>query len=132
MLTRTRSEAPFFIALLIGSTVGGVGTMAAWSASLLDFLSRITLMQVIGLSATGMLFSFLPYLAIGVPACLALERVIESAFTRAAILGAGGAIIGAAITGFTDDFLTPWAAMIGGFSGLTLGILRRNKRRKAV
>jgi len=132
MLTRTRSEAPFFIALLIGSSVGGVGAMAAWSASLLDFLSRITLMQVIGLSATGMLFSFLPYLAIGVPACLALERVIESAFTRAAILGAGGAIIGAAITGFTDDFLTPWAAMIGGFSGLTLGILRRNKRRKAV
>lgn len=132
MLTRTRAESLFFIALLIGSTVGGVGTLAAWSVSPLDFLSQITIVQVIGLSVTGMLFSFLPYVAIGVPACLALERVIESAFTRTAILGAGGAIIGAAITGFIDDFLMSWAAMIGGFSGLTLGILRRDKRRRVV
>jgi len=127
MLTRTRSESPFFIALLIGSTVGGVATLAAWSVSVLDFLTRITFLHVIGMAATGMLFSFLPYVAIGVPACLVLERVVESAFIKAAILGVGGAVVGVAIANLTMDIMMTWAAMVGSFSGLSLGILRRDK-----
>jgi hypothetical protein len=128
MAERTRSGSSLLLALPIGSTIGGIGATAAWSSSAAEFISSLSYRSTFLMSLPGVAFGLLPYLLIAVPACLSLERHIPSATTRALILAFGGAGIGGAISALTMDVrMVEWAVMVGGSTGLVLGILRQHR-----
>ena len=124
MLERARAAAAFPLALMVGSTIGGVAVMAKYSASFAEFADRLSLLNVLMMGVMGSLFGFLPYCVIAIPACLALERNIPNSMTRTTVLTIGGTGVGAGVSAITIDIVIYWATFVGGFTGLTLGLLR--------
>lgn len=125
MLSKTRSELPFALALLLGSFIGGMLMTTANADGASDLLSNFDFLHLTVITVTGFLFGLIPYLILGIPSCLILEAEISSPMIRSVILMAIGTAAGAAIPAAILGLGIFWGGAVGGATGLTLGILRR-------
>ena len=116
----------FFFAPIAGSAIGSFLWLITKADSIFDLLSSIIWISMLGLTTIGAFASLIPYMVLAVPECLVLEAYITSPSARTVMLTVAGAITGAAISTATFDILFSWASLVGGWTGLSLGFLRRH------
>lgn len=122
----TRSETAHLVALPGGAIAGSATLLAIEIPDPRDW----GYLQLGLQSSMALLFAAIPYLCIAVPACKIIERLTADAIVKAALLTTGGAGAAWIISEAILPMLASWFVPVGLWTGLILGVMRRDITRE--